>query len=179
LDGTTAHVALSAAVTGGEQVRFRIDGIGTQTVPVTDAAAHAQISIPEVRRWHGRRDPYLYSATAELLVSGSVTDSVDVRFGCRELAVHPEDGFLLNGEPYPLRGVSRHQDWEGVGNAITADMMAADLDLLIELGATTVRLATTSTTNTSTISATRPGSSSGPRSRRSPSSSRTGRTTHG
>ena len=64
-----------------------------------------------------------------------------LRFGCREFAVDPDLGFLLNGEPYPLRGVSRHQDWEGVGNAITTDMMQTDLELIQEIGATTVRLA--------------------------------------
>ena len=37
--------------------------------------------------------------------------------------------------------MSRHQDWEGVGNAITTDMMQTDLALIQELGATTVRLA--------------------------------------
>lgn len=141
LDGAAAHVDLSAAVTAGESVRFTIDGVASQTVPVIDGAAQARISIPQVRRWHGRRDPHLYSAAAELLVEGVVTDSIDLRFGCRELTVDPDEGFLLNGEPYPLRGVSRHQDWEGVGNAISPEMMATDLDLLVELGATTVRLA--------------------------------------
>src|SRR5699024_5777842 len=130
---TTAHVDLSAAVTGGESVRFTIDGAGTQTVPVTGGVSEARITIPEVRRWHGRRDPHLYTATAELLAGDAVTDSIDLRFGCREFAVDPEDGFLLNGEPYPLRGVSRHQDWEGAGNAVTTEMMATDLDLLVEL----------------------------------------------
>ena len=97
--------------------------------------------IDDVRRWHGVRDPHLYGATASLLVGDEVVDEVTLRFGCREFAVDPDRGFMLNGEPYPLRGVSRHQDWEGVGNAITTDMMQTDLALIQELGATTVRLA--------------------------------------
>ena len=37
--------------------------------------------------------------------------------------------------------MSRHQDFEGVGNAITEEIKQQDLALVLELGATTVRLA--------------------------------------
>ena len=109
--------------------------------PSSTGRRNAEIVIDDVRRWHGVRDPHLYGATASLLVGDDVVDEVTLRFGCREFAVDPDLGFLLNGEPYPLRGVSRHQDWEGVGNAITTDMMQTDLALIQEIGATTVRLA--------------------------------------
>ena len=141
LDGSRATVAFEAAVTGGDSVRITIDGVGTHVAPVVDGTAHGEIVIDDVRRWHGVRDPHLYRATASLLVADEVVDEVTLRFGCREFAVDPDLGFMLNGEPYPLRGVSRHQDWEGVGNAITTDMMQTDLELIQELGATTVRLA--------------------------------------
>ncbi|HEY3407605.1 MAG TPA: glycoside hydrolase family 2 TIM barrel-domain containing protein, partial [Propionicimonas sp.] len=72
---------------------------------------------------------------------GTAIDAVSLRFGCRTMAVDPERGFLLNGEPYPLRGVSRHQDFAQVGNATTDEHLAVDMALLDELGATTVRLA--------------------------------------
>lgn len=142
LAGDRAHVALAAQVTGAGTVRFSIsDGAASQLAAVAGGTAHATLTIENVRRWHGLRDPHRYTATAELLVAGEVVDSVALRFGCREFAVDPDRGFLLNGESYPLRGVSRHQDWEGVGNAITREMMRTDMALLQELGATTVRLA--------------------------------------
>lgn len=144
LQGEQAQVALSARLTGardGTEVRFTIDGEGTITVPVTGGEASAELAIDNVRRWHGLQDPHLYTARAEVLSGGSAVDEVAVRFGCREFAVDPQRGFLLNGEEYPLRGVSRHQDWEGVGNAITEEMKQTDLALLRELGVTTVRLA--------------------------------------
>ena len=53
----------------------------------------------------------------------------------------PENGFILNGEEYPLRGVSRHQDRMGVGNALLPEHHAEDVDLICEVGATTIRLA--------------------------------------
>lgn len=142
LHGDAAEVALRAGIAGGgEQVRFRIDGEAEVTVAVEGQGADAVLTIAAVRRWHGLRDPHLYTACAQLLVAGEVVDEVEVRFGCREFSVDPERGFLLNGEEYPLRGVSRHQDHAGVGNAITQEMKHADLALIRELGATTVRLA--------------------------------------
>ena len=141
LDGEQATVALHAEVTGGDAVRFVIDGEGEVLVPVREGTADAELTIAQVRRWHGRRDPHLYTATAELLQDGKPVDAVSIRFGCREFAVDPDRGFLLNGEEYPLRGVSRHQDWEGVGNVLTPAMMERDIALMEELGATTVRLA--------------------------------------
>ncbi|RXZ50582.1 glycoside hydrolase family 2 protein [Agromyces fucosus] len=146
LDGDRAEVALRAGVAGpatgvATGVRFTVDGEADLIVPVVDGEANASVSIEHVRRWHGLRDPHLYTARAELLAGGTVLDAVELRFGCREFAVDPQRGFLLNGEEYPLRGVSRHQDREGVGNVITEEMKQEDLGLLKELGATTVRLA--------------------------------------
>ncbi len=143
LDGGRADVEMSARVTGGAaaSVRFFVVGEAEVTVPVSADAATATVPIESVRRWHGLRDPHLYTARAELLVADAVVDAVELRFGCREFEVDPQRGFLLNGEEYPLRGVSRHQDHEGVGNAITEEMKQTDLSLIRELGATTVRLA--------------------------------------
>jgi len=144
LDGDRAHVTLCAGVTGADddtRVRLAVEGDAETTVPVVDGVAEATLTIEQVRRWHGLRDPHLYTARAEVLTAGAPVDEVTVRFGCREFRVDPQRGFLLNGEEYPLRGVSRHQDWEGVGNAITEEMKQTDLALLREMGATTVRLA--------------------------------------
>ncbi|MDE0545953.1 glycoside hydrolase family 2 protein [Microbacterium sp. C7(2022)] len=145
LTGEHALVSMSAAVSGvagGEaSVRFIIDGETCVSVPVVDGAARADLTIEQVRRWHGLRDPHLYTARAELVDGDVVVDAVELRFGCREFAVDPQRGFLLNGEEYALRGVSRHQDFEGAGNAITEEMKQTDLALIREIGATTVRLA--------------------------------------
>lgn len=53
----------------------------------------------------------------------------------------PEKGFFLNGIPTPLRGVSRHQDRLGQGNALTEEDHLEDAYMIAELGANTVRLA--------------------------------------
>ena len=97
--------------------------------------------IKDVHLWHGRKDPYLYCCEVEIVENGEVLDNVCNRFGCRSFKIDPENGFILNGEEYPLRGVSRHQDRLGIGNALLPEHHAEDIDLIMEVGATTIRLA--------------------------------------
>ncbi len=99
--------------------------------------SRAEFVIENVRLWDGVDDPYLYTATARL-ASG---DEISTRFGCRVFACDPEKGFFLNGRSYPLRGVSRHQDLKGKGNALSCADHAADMEIIRELGANTLRLA--------------------------------------
>ena len=100
----------------------------------------ASFEIENVHLWHGKKDPYLYIAEV-CLKDEEVLDNVSARFGCRTFEIHPENGFILNGEEYPLRGVSRHQDRWGIGNALLKEHHDEDMDLICELGATTIRLA--------------------------------------
>ena len=77
----------------------------------------------------------------EIVENGEVVDNVCNRFGCRTFKIDPNNGFILNGEEYPLRGVSRHQDRLGFGNALLKEHHEEDIDLIMEVGATTIRLA--------------------------------------
>ncbi len=97
--------------------------------------------IENVHLWHGRKDPYLYCLEAEIVEGEKVIDSVCSRFGCRSFKIDANNGFILNGEEYPLRGVSRHQDRLGYGNALLPCHHEEDIDLIMEVGATTIRLA--------------------------------------
>lgn len=126
----------------GQQIRYTV--LDADLIPVAQTVTHepkAVLQMPHVHLWHGKKDPYLYMASAELMEKGQVLDYVAVRFGFRTFEIHPEKGFLLNGEEYPLRGVSRHQDRGGIGNALLPEHHEEDMDLICELGATTVRLA--------------------------------------
>ena len=91
--------------------------------------------------WNGIKDPYLYTCVVRLLQDGKPVDEVTTKVGLRSFSVDPKKGFFLNGKPYPLHGVSRHQDRKGLGNAITREMHDEDMALIRELGANTVRLA--------------------------------------
>ena len=108
---------------------------------VMDEDDEAKLEIKNVHLWNGRKDPYLYTARATLIENDEEIDCVSTRFGCRTFEIDPEKGFILNGKEYPLRGVSRHQDRPDIGNALLPEHHKEDLDLILELGATTIRLA--------------------------------------
>ncbi len=91
--------------------------------------------------WQGRKDPYLYIAHIHLLDGDKIIDNISTRFGCRSYEIDAQRGFILNGEEYALRGVSRLQDRWGVGNALLPDHHEEDIELIMEVGATTIRLA--------------------------------------
>ena len=148
VEGADAKVEVKTWITDkkeGQKVRYTILDAAGSTVAETVADELACLAIPGVHLWHGRKDPYLYTAKAELLegdaVIDAVIDAVSARFGCRTFQIDPENGFILNGEEYPLRGVSRHQDRWGVGNALLPEHHEEDMDLICEVGATTIRLA--------------------------------------
>lgn len=143
--GTTAKVELETWITNskmGQSVRYTIcKACGCEVAKVESQDTKVTLEIPEVHLWHGRKDPYLYTAKVELLEDGNVIDMVSTRFGCRTYKIDPDNGFILNGEEYPLRGVSRHQDRWGIGNALLPEHHEEDIDLIFEVGCTTIRLA--------------------------------------
>lgn len=100
-----------------------------------------KLFIEEPVLWNGMKNPYLYTMTAKLKKDGEVIDEVSDRFGVRELYFDSEEGFFLNGEHVKMKGVSRHQDWEGLGNALTIDEHKKDIELIKEIGANSIRLA--------------------------------------
>ncbi|HUD82976.1 MAG TPA: glycoside hydrolase family 2 TIM barrel-domain containing protein [Candidatus Saccharimonadales bacterium] len=100
-----------------------------------------RLTVPRPHLWNGRKDPYLYKARVELLSSNEVVDSVEQPLGLRFYSVDPDNGFLLNGQPYHLHGVDRHQDYMDKGWAISESDMDQDISLIKELGATAVRCA--------------------------------------
>ena len=126
----------------GQVIRYTItDAEGEPISGGTGAWTKQTFDINGVHLWNGRKDPYLYTCTAEIVEGETVVDNVCSRFGCRTFKIDPNNGFILNGEEYPLRGVSRHQDRWGVGNALLPEHHVEDIDLICEVGATTIRLA--------------------------------------
>lgn len=144
-DGT---VSLRAYVKDGEEgdsVQFEIQDAEGKTVAEGFTPAkpdtRLELMIPDVHLWQGVEDPYLYRVTARIVRHNETVDEVGTRFGVREFYVDPEKGFFLNGRSMPLRGVSRHQDRLGIGNALRKEEHEEDARLIQELGANTIRLA--------------------------------------
>jgi len=98
------------------------------------------LSLPHPHLWNARKDPYLYLVRVSVLDGATVTDAVDQTVGFRFFRVDPEQGFLLNGQPYRLLGVNRHQDHLDEGWAITLADHQNDFANMMEMGCTGVRL---------------------------------------
>ena len=141
----TAHVAVRVDVTekaASDMLSYVLtDASGKTVTERMTEDTEAEFEIYQAHLWDGVKDPYLYTATVRLLREGEVLDEVSARFGCRSFTIDPQRGFLLNGREYPLRGVSRHQDRIGIGNALLPEHHREDMDLICELGANTIRLA--------------------------------------
>lgn len=134
VNGDKADVNVKTYITGGGEVRVTVNG-------ETKTGTEVDFAVDNPHLWNGVADPYLYNAVAELIVDGKVVDRVESRFGIRSFKVDPQKGFILNGKPYPLRGVSRHQDRPGIGNALLPEHHREDIELICEMGANTIRLA--------------------------------------
>ena len=122
------------------KVRYEIIADGDVIASKEDGDS-TEFEIKNVHLWDGLRDPYLYTAKATLICDGEEVDRVSTRFGCRTFQIDPAKGFILNGREYPLRGVSRHQDRPDIGNALLPEHHKEDIDLILEMGANTIRLA--------------------------------------
>ncbi len=111
--------------------------LGTQGMRFFDQ--HISLSKPHL--WNGRKDPYLYKVLVTLEENDRVVDEVVQPLGIRKFEILPGKGFILNGQPYRLYGVCRHQDILNYGNALSNEQHAADLEDIREIGATSIRFA--------------------------------------
>ena len=145
---TTAKVTAKAWITNpkeGDLVQFTIFNADGHVIAVDGAeageSAEVKIAMDNPHLWNGTEDPYLYRVQSQFLRNEEIVDQVTVPLGIRTFSVDPQKGFFLNGKSYPLRGVSRHQDKEGVGCALSMEDMKLDAKLIHEVGANTIRLA--------------------------------------
>jgi len=142
-DANVDVISYFTGLTGQETVAYTVKDGDTVIAEAVMAAADGKASfvIENAHLWNGRKDPFLYTLEAVLADGEKVLDTRTVKFGCRYFEIDPERGFILNGEEYPLRGVSRHQDRKGLGNALLPEHHKEDLEYIYEVGATTIRLA--------------------------------------
>ena len=146
VNGESAVVSFDTYSVGeAEKIVVSIAGVGETELALETADGKTygkgSIDIANVHRWDGVDDPYLYEVTAVLYRGGEAVDAVTDRFGCREFRFDAKEGFFLNGRRYPLHGVSRHHDRLGVGNALTREMHEEDMELILSMGANSIRLA--------------------------------------
>lgn len=124
-----------------EGKRLASDSQSLELTPQGTQSYCATFKLKKPHLWQGRKDPYLYKVVSRLLADGKVIDEVTQPLGIRKYEVIAGKGFYLNGEKYPMYGVTRHQDWWGLGSALQNEQHDFDLATIMDIGATTVRFA--------------------------------------
>jgi beta-galactosidase len=117
-----------------------------QEFPVTIPPQGRQVCVQDFaiknpHLWQGLEDPYLYKVVVQIEFAGRISDEVVQPLGIRRFELKAADGMYLNGKKVPMYGVCRHQDWWQSGSALTNDQHDADLAIIREMGATTIRFA--------------------------------------
>ena len=108
---------------------------------VTDNMQCTQVlKLKSPHLWNGRSSPYLYTAVIKLLRNGRVIDNVTQPLGIRYFKVDADKGFSLNGKYLDLHGLGFHEDVQGKGSALDTADYDRDMQLINEIGATTLRL---------------------------------------
>ncbi len=106
-----------------------------------EQAYESSFTIKKPTLWQGRENPYLYKVVSRLIKDGQVIDEMVQPLGLRKYEIVAGKGFYLNGEKYPMYGVTRHQDWWRLGSALKNENHDFDLATIMDVGATTVRFA--------------------------------------
>lgn len=112
----------------------------TQRISNVADKVRFDLSLLKPHLWNGVEDPYLYEGVTTLSVDGRKVDEVSENVGFRFFSVNTDSGFTLNGKPYQIHGVCRHQDREGYANALLPAQHREDLSLIREMGANAIRL---------------------------------------
>ena len=115
--------------------------VGSSNVAAKGDVAHILLTLQNPHLWQGKQDPYLYTVEVSLMDGDKVVDQVCQQTGLRSFYVDPDQGFFLNGKHLDLVGFNRHDDFDGRGSALLPEHYKKDMELILESGATFMRLA--------------------------------------
>lgn len=133
-----AHVSLSgiAVHPDGSQVDLPLREIEIMAGSTFDATS--QIEVPQPKLW-SPESPELYLLRLTLKKEGRTVDALAIPFGIRTLSFSAENGFLLNGEPYLMKGGCVHHDNGPMGSATFDRAEYRKIELLKSNGFNAVR----------------------------------------
>ena len=152
-DASAIVTVTTSVPTTAEVVLTIDDGTFHYTDTVTDSGDITfTTTIQNPHLWNGKLDPHLYDFTIDIYKDNVLYHTFTRPYGFRyyRYAINdttvlqsgdPYTGFLLNGQPYLLRGVCMHQDIQDKANALTSADIAHDFDIITELGANFIRTA--------------------------------------
>lgn len=115
-----------------------------KTLSLAAGKAHqvsGQSQVLQPRLW-SPDSPHLYKLHVYVQdTNGKTVDGYYRRIGIRSIEFKGEDGFWLNGKPYPepLIGANRHQDFAVIGNALSNSLHWRDAKKLRDAGLRVIR----------------------------------------
>lgn len=121
----------------GQETAKAESRIETELLGVTEDDAILEVG--EIRRWD-LDTPVLYNVCTQIFYGEECIDSVTTPFGIREV-FYTEEGLRLNGRIVEIKGVCAHQDFAGVGTALTPDLIRYRLEQIKSMGANAYRSA--------------------------------------
>jgi beta-galactosidase len=120
---------------GGAVTKFAASAVvsnqGQQTVRLAGKVSTPVLWSPEL--------PKLYKLITTVESDGQVVDRKETEFGIRTVAYDPNQGFLLNGQHYEVKGTCNHQDAAGVGVALPDALQYFRIAKLKEMGCNAYR----------------------------------------
>ncbi|MFV0593154.1 MAG: glycoside hydrolase family 2 protein [Draconibacterium sp.] len=137
----SSRVSLQARILdqGGNQVKTASSDIDLS--PQGMQSFYFDFNIKKPHLWQGKTDPYLYRVEVLLKQEDRIIDKIVQPLGLRNIEVIAGKGVFLNGIKFPMHGVCRHQDWWQLGSALDNKNHESDLQMMMEMGVTTVRFA--------------------------------------
>lgn len=146
----SAVVHVDRMISAGTELTFQLIDQAGKTVATTKkkiaagtgpADVRAELALAQPRLWNGVMDPYLYRLQVVLNADDGSKDNEELPVGFRTLSFDKDRGTFLNGKPYPLHGVCRHQDRENESWAVSDEQQREDVAIIREMGANAVRCA--------------------------------------
>lgn len=116
-------------------------GRATQQVEVaahSTVVARTQLVMTKPILW-SPESPKLYTLITRISRPDGLVDQQSTTFGIRTVGFDPDRGFLLNGQPYELKGTCNHQDHAGVGAALPDALQYFRIAKLKEFGCNAYR----------------------------------------
>ena len=120
-------------VAAAEPVELKLSGNSSGTASLTAVVWKPQLwSVSAPRR---------YVAITTLERERKRVDSCETPFGIRTIQFTADNGFLLNGERLPIKGVCLHHDFGALGAAFNLRAAERQLELIREMGCNAIRTA--------------------------------------
>lgn len=130
LSDTPLSLTLTTSLAGvGQAQSFTLAPNATQVLTFTAA-------YPQAKCWC-HQDPQLYLLETVLEGEGFADDLIE-RVGFRTVS-WDKHRLMINGKCEFLKGFNRHEDIARMGCAVPVQMMAHDMDLMLDMGANAVR----------------------------------------